>query len=293
MSREWMKRISSLAIAALLISALVGCGAKKAFDYGSAETGYMLTYRPQAAPIKYESVQEQVQNIEMMGQNIESTTDSKSKLTIAFKGVKEGNMVLGVTIDDMSMSAASMQGDMTADMSGVIGKSFEFQLSPLGKESNFVGANELKFSVGPMGERSVEPGFRSIFPDLNDKPLKIGDSWESEDITDMNESGMDIKLVFNNVNTIAGIEVVDGIECIKIEVESEGTMDGTGEQMGADLAIEGDIEGTSAWYFAYKGGYLVKQEVESFTEATVAVSGPQNITLPMTMDSKTTLMLKK
>ena len=291
---KMLKNQTAVAVLLLLIGILAGCAAKKGFNYGSADTGYFLSYRPQAAPLTYNTNQDQVQTVEAMGQTIETKTNSTANITVTFKGMKEDNLSLGITVNDMGIEANnSMQGDITADVSEVIGKSFEIVLSPLGKEVEIIGADDIKIDMGAGGKRSIKQGFSTFFPDLNDKPLKPGDSWNSQEVMNVNESGMKLTLTFNNVNTMTGIETADGVECLKVEVKTKGTMEGSGQQMGADMAIEGDMEGTGTWYFAYKDGYFVKAVNDNFTEGTVAISGAQNMTLPMTIETKSEVNLVK
>jgi hypothetical protein len=288
-----MKRHMTLLAVMLLIGILAGCAAKKGFNYGSADTGYFLTYRPQVEALTYATDSQQTQNIEIMGQSVETVTSSTSNYTVGFKGMKETNLALGITLNDMTVDVKSMQGDLTPDMSDVLGKSFDMILSPLGKEIDIIGADDIKFDMGQAGKRSIKQGFMTIFPDLGDKPVKMGDTWNSQETIESNEGGVNIKLVFNNVNTLAGMETVEGIECLKIDQTTTGTMEGTGEQMGMDLAFEGDIEGSGTFFFAYKGGYLVKVVSDGFTEATIAASGAQNMTIPMTQENKSETILVK
>ncbi|HEX9974288.1 MAG TPA: hypothetical protein VGD14_19620, partial [bacterium] len=73
---------------------------------------------------------------------------------------------------------------------------------------------------------------------------------------------------------------------VKVTAKSTGKLDGEGEQMGANLYFEGDIETKDVWYFAYKEGIFVKSISEGMTEGNVAVTGAQKMTIPMTMETK-------
>jgi hypothetical protein len=54
--------------------------------------------------------------------------------------------------------------------------------------------------------------------------------------------------------------------------------------MGAPLTFDGTTEGTETWYFAVDEGVYVKGTSKMLTTATVTVSGPQEMVIPMTMD---------
>jgi len=186
----------------------------------------------------------------------------------------------------MKMSVNSPQGDFSPDLSSVIGKSFDMTLSAIGKELDISGAEAIKYDMGPEGERSIVSDFKTIFPDLSGKPVKVGDSWTTKDTVDIKGGRMDLQMTFESVNTLAGFETLDGMECIKVTAKTTGLVDGDGEQGGADMVFEGDIESADAWYFAYKKGVFVKSISEGKTDATISVSGPQNMAIPMTMEMK-------
>ena len=76
------------------------------------------------------------------------------------------------------------------------------------------------------------------------------------------------------------------MECIKVTAKSTGIMDGEGERGGAEMIFEGDIKSADIWYFAYKKGVFVKSISEGETDATISISGPQNMTIPMTMETR-------
>jgi hypothetical protein len=95
-----------------------------------------------------------------------------------------------------------------------------------------------------------------------------------------------LQLLFENLNTLQGLEVMNGLECVKVTAAVKGTLSGTGKQGGADLSFKGDVEGSDTWYFAYKEGILVKTTSEGSTKSSIEVSGPQTMTIPMTLSTK-------
>ncbi len=166
-------------------------------------------------------------------------------------------------------------------------------MSRLGKELDLSGAESIKYNLGQAGERDLASNFQAIFPDLADKPVKIGDTWTSKDtITEKIGSG-EIKISLESLNTLAGFETVDELECAKITANITGSLEGAGQQMGADLAFKGDIEGSETWYFAYKEGLFVNQKIDVITKGTVNVLGPQEMSIPMAQNMKFEIKLIK
>lgn len=286
-SQKALKSCLVCAPVVLAICMLAGCAAKTANLWGDPKTGLVLQYRMQDNQVlKYQSTGAQTQNIEVMGQSINTETNTSNAFTVVSKGIKEGNLLLGVTIDSMTVDVSSTQGNLSPDMSSVVGKSFEMVLSPLGKELELPGAESITYSLGQAGERSVESNFQTIFPDMPGRPLKFGETWTSADtVTEKSRIG-EVILNFESVNTLVAFETVDGIECVKVTAEMTGTLDGKGEQMGAELTFKGNIKGTETWYFAYRDGVFVKGMVNALTDGTIEVSGAQSMTIPMKQETK-------
>ena len=270
----------------LAICILAGCAAKLPI-WGDPQTGLILQYRmAEDQVLKYKLTIEQTQDIEVMGQQMKTETKGEIAFTAKSKGLRENNQQLGITIDSMIVSINSPQGEISPDMSSVEGKSFDMTISMLGKELDLSGAESIQYDLGQAGKRDLTSNFQAVFPDLADKPVKIGDTWTSKDtITEKIGSG-EIKISLESFNTLEGFETVDGLECAKITVKITGSLVGGGEQGGADLAFKGDIEGTETWHFAYKEGLFVKQIADVFTKGTVSVRGPQEMSIPLAQNMK-------
>lgn len=278
----------------IVIGLLAGCVAKTADPWGDPKSGLILQYRmAENQVLKYQTSSEQTQNMEIMGQSIDTQSSSESGFSVKSKGLQEGNLLLGVTIDSMSMNISSPQGDLSPDVSTVLGKSFDMTLSPLGKELDVSGAETIEYDMGAAGTRNMGSNFQAAFPDLAGKPVKIGDTWTSTDTITEKTDEIEVRINFESVNTLEGFETVDGLECVKVTADVTGTIVGKGEQMGMQLAIEGEVQGKGAWYFAYKEGFLVKDTGNIFTDGTITTSGAQAMTIPMKQEMKMETKLVK
>lgn len=281
-----LKSYLSVALVVLLIALLTGCAAKRPF-WGDVKKGLVLEYRmPQDQALKYQFTSNMIQDMKVMGRSTQTIIDLKLLFSAKSEGLEENNHFLLVTIDSANSDIESPQGNLSPDMSPVFGKSFHITLSPLGKELNMTGGDTITYSMGQAGERTLTSNFQTIFPDLAGKPMKIGDTWTSNDTLNIKEGGMDMRMTFVSENTLQGLETVAGYECAKITAKSTGKLEGEGQQGPANLYFEGDIDGKDTWYFAYKEGIFVKAISDGLTEGTIAVTGPQKMTIPMTMETK-------
>ncbi len=293
MNKRNMQTWLMLAPIFLAVCMLTGCAAKTAPVYGDPQTGVILQYQmPEGQVLKYDSWGETHQISDVMGQTIEMDISSSNAFTVKSNGQEENNHQLTITIDGMSLKIQSTQGELEPDMSTVIGKSFDMVLSSLGKEVELIGADAIEYDLGPEGTKNISSGFQDIFPNLADRPVKIGDTWPDEStITDKSDSGETI-IYFSGINTAVGFENVDGMECVKITTEGTGMIESKAEQQGMELVTTGEIKGTATWFFAYKEGLFIKQINEFTVEGTVDVPS-QGLQIPFSREMTAEIKLVK
>jgi hypothetical protein len=277
----------------LVLFMLTGCAAKTAPIWGDLQTGVILQYQmPEGQELKYVSWEKAHQVSEMMGMAIEVDIDSTNSFTVQSKGTMENKYQLTIIINDMSFKIQSVQANLEPDMSQVIGKSFNMHLSPLGKESELQGAEEITYEMGPEGTRSIASTFEQIFPDLAGRPLKIGDTWPDETNISEKTGDGEMALQISEENTLDGFETIDEMECVRILSRYMGTLEGRGQQQGIETISTGDIQGTSTWYFAYKEGVFVKHTSKGTVKGMVDIPS-QGIEIPFTRDTTSEIILKK
>lgn len=233
--------------------------------------------------------------MEMMGQPINVETDIL--FNYSWNGIgsdDQKNLLTEVTFDTVSITANSPQGKRTFDLSPLIGKNFGLTLSPMGEELQYSGIDSLpKIDFGQMsgGKRNAKSFFLNPFPSLPQNPIRIGETWTDNGESTEPQGNMEMTIKTESTNIIEKLEIVDSMECLKINSQSTGTLDGAGQQMGMDMVFEGDLESTSTWFFAYKKGIFIKMTSEQFVEATIAVSGQTSMTIPLTQETNTEIRL--
>ncbi len=285
--RTW-PMVALVAATALFLS---GCAARTAGVEAAPAAGVVLQYKmPAGQVLKYRETGEVKESGEVMGQMIESITKATNAFSFRAKGPQGANHLLGVTIDDMTIHISSMQGDLSPDLKTVVGKSFDMVISPLGIEVDVSGAESVQYEF--MGStRNLASGFKIFFPDLPGRPVEIGDTWPSNfTIADKNET-TDIRIEMQGVCTLDGFETVEGMECARVKTEYTGTIQGTGNQQGAELYFSGTSKGNDVWYFAIKEGLYVKSMSDVVNDMVIDVTGPQNLTIPTTQTRKGEVVL--
>jgi hypothetical protein len=275
-------------VLALAASLLPGCAAKKAVP--AAPASVMLEYRlAQGKPVTYRNTQSGNQTLEIMGQYMNILTKKDMTFTVVPGEITDGKQHLTVTVDSLDAGMSGPQGEFSAETGPDLGKSFDMHVTTTGREMDITGADVIKYGLGSAGERSIKPDFQSIFPDLAGRPVKIGDTWATQDTLDMDEGEMKIHVVSENVNTFEGIEIVAGMECARIGVISKGTVKGDGVQQGTPVVLDATSEGKDTWFFAHKSGMLARLISEVSMSGAVKVGGDQGMSIPMkqTMTTET------
>ena len=252
---------------------LAGCMAKKSI-WGDPQTGLILEYRiPQDQSLQYKNTSEINQTIDMMGQSIKTSTKILMDYSIKGTGTDDqNNLLTQVNINDFSMVLTGMQGETTPDTSALKGKSFGVSFSPKGKEIVFTGIKDLpKIDLGMMsgGEQSVEQFFQTILPDLPAEPIKVGATWSEPIDNKIQQGPLEVTTKGEATNILEGLETIKGMECVRIKSSTKGTVQGSGEMMGNELNIKGEVKSLATWYFAYKKGLFIKASVEQDSDAKI------------------------
>lgn len=271
-----------LSLAAGII--LSGCSTTKTAVWGSKENGLILKYRmARDKSFMYKNDQNVKESMVVQGNNIDVMISQILDFTITPIETKEDLHSCNIRIDDLEINIDSPQGEINADVSDVKGKSFLFEISSSGKEINTSGAENIKYDLGQAGKRSIAHLFMNFFPDVAERPLKKGDTWLSIDTVEVKEGGSVMTLIINSDNTLEGYETVNDMDCAKIAAVLTGTMKAVTKNDNVEYTAGGDFSGDHVWYFAYKEGYFVKEELQGKVEGTVNVA-TQNLKIPMTRE---------
>lgn len=281
------KLICGSALVLVLMSLTIlldGCSAKKN-AWGDPSTGLILEYRmPETENLQYDLTSEFVMGMEVMGQKIDIKSNSQNVFTMDLVAVENGNHKLNVSIDTVYMHVVSPKGEIDPDMSSVIGQQFDLVVSPKGKEIDYSGAEALKYNLGGVEELNLSGDFQTVFPNLPDNAIKVGESWNTIDTIIEKSSGGYLMIIANLVNTIEALETYKGYECVKVNSTYKGVLEGESETQGVEMKTTGTIEGKDTWYFAYKEGIFIKNASEGKAISRTETTSDQKMVIPGTRD---------
>jgi hypothetical protein len=225
---------------------------------------------------------------EMMGQEMKISTVSRAVNRIVVDDVlSDGSMVLISSSDSSRLSMSSPRGDTTMVLSNIIGKRTKVTLGKLGKTSDRTVIDSVKMEGMVRGAQREAARFHRF----SEKPVKPGESWKSNSVDTVDMMGGKTVNTSTLEYTLVGREQKLGRECLKITYVGNTSMNGKGRMMGSELFIEGTSKLSGVVYVDPARGINVYEEGKLESESTAAVTGQQNMTIPITQSAQTTRTL--
>jgi hypothetical protein len=177
-------------------------------------------------------------NMNMLGlMNVKEVNNNETEVNSTISKVKV-NMTApmgGVTSYD-SESPNKESNPMTASFDKMVGKAFSMVIDKKGRVLRTMGLDSL-MSMGENGT-SLDGIFKQSMAILPDHPVKIGDSWSSDQVIDMQGLKMDVKNTWtlkdiSNIEAICDIISNYSISPTKINKNGQAVdMSGSGNQTG-------------------------------------------------------------
>lgn len=262
------------------------CATVVAVSTVAAQQAATLVYK--FAPGKtyqYKSTSEGTIIQEMMGQEMKIENASSMTVSLTTDDVaSDGAMTLVTKLVEGSTKVKNPMMDTTIAMTDMIGKRMKIRL----KTDGTILAREVVDTVESEG-RVRGAGQREAvrFHILPAKPVKNGDTWSSTFVDTMDNMGGKIVNSVSSSYTIIGSETKNGAKCLKVDYTGTIAIEGSGNMQGMDIYIEGGGKVNGSMYFDPSLGLVVHDESMTETESTIAVTGQQNMTIPMSQKAKT------
>ena len=251
-------------------------------------SGYKLQYKGTPGDVHQFKIDTDMEmSMEMMGQEMNFTTQVINLISQKINQVdKEGTLNVSFIYDSLSFTSNNPQLAQAQSMvddvfKKIQGTEIQCRISGQGELLDISSVDSL---IPGQFKQMVNPRqtFSSFSPNLPKNAVKIGDSWTAEKDMPVESSGMKMKINSKSNYTLVSTEKVAGKELLKISYTTEMVIEGEGEQMGMNMAIEGDGEGKGHFLFDEKGGIIQDGQSETEMDLTIAISGAQNMIMPMT-----------
>lgn len=196
-----------------------------------------------------------------------------------------GNITSVVTLKSASISTKipAMNKDTTMNFSN-LDEQRRVVLSSAGKQISAVNINEEKI-LKMIGSASQFTKLQN----LPGKTLMIGEKWNDklvDSIKASRQNPVNMVMVSEMEYSIAGKEAKDGLDLFKIANSGAITITGSGNMQGMDLFVEGTGKTEGSSYFNPKTSLVVSIEASTELDISIAVTGQQNMTMPMSQSIK-------
>lgn len=226
-------------------------------------------YSPVAAKYRITSVQSTSQI--MMGQTQEFQTTTTQLISLAVAKAA-GALTLTITIDSATISSNAPAG--IPDASEAIGLKFLGTIAPNGK----VASSQMTDKSGAPTTSQFATSLRSFLPRLR-VGAAMGDSWLDSTTALINQGPATITSQSVITYTLAGDTVLAGTKAWKITAAAVTSLNGSGNQQGADYTIKGTAK-TTATVVVSVDGVLLSQSSEGDSNLSVNVEAA-GMTIPI------------
>jgi hypothetical protein len=202
----------------------------------------------------------------------------------------EGNLVLLYAADSAKAHIKAPNMDSTLVMNNLIGKRTRLTVSPKGEVLRREVVDTVKTDRFMSGL-----GLREMIrlPRLASGPVKMGDTWKILQADTNDFGGGKVVTSTNTQYTLAGTEKVLGHDCLKITYTGTATTSGKGTMMGMDFFVEGSGKSAGTFFFDGAKGMFVRNELKMENETTMATTGQQNMTIPISSSTEITMNVKE
>ncbi len=267
-------------------SLAIVCAAALCVSLASAQKSYTLVYKfVPGKTYQYKSVSDGTVIQEMMGQEMKIENGSDLTVSIASESVDpNGAMTLVTKLVEGKTRVKNPMQDTTIALTDMLGKRIKIRVKTDGTvlSREIIDTVEAQAAMRGGGQREAVR-----FHILPGKAVKSGDTWTSTFSDTVDNMGGKIVNTVNSNYTFAGTESKDGASVLKIAYTGTIAVAGTGTMQGMDLYIEGGGKVTGTMLFDPARGMVVADTSTTETESTVAVTGQQNMTIPISQKSTT------
>ena len=202
----------------------------------------------------------------------------------------EGNFVLLYAADSAKAHIKAPNMDSTFSMTNVIGKRTRLTVTPKGEilKREIVDTVKMERFMSGLGLRELVR-----LPRLAGGPVRQGETWNVTQ-ADTNElGGGKIVTTTTLVYKLVGNDKMLGHDCLKVTFTGTSTTAGKGTMMGMELFVEGTGKSSGTFYFDPTKGMFLRNELKVENETTMAATGQQNMTIPISSSTEITLSVRE
>jgi len=224
---------------------------------------------------------------EMGGQEMKMSQGNRFLLRALVDEVKNGSAVLLVSADSAVTHSKNPMRDTTMVLTDLIGKRMKITVSKSGDILDRQVVDSVTFG-GQM--RGAQRELLSLLV-LPVKPVKQGDKWSLTKNDTVDQMGGKIFTSTQFEFSHAGKENKLGHNCVRINFTAKISTNGNMKMQGMELFVEGGGKVSGTLYFDPDKGIPILVDSQTDTETTMAATGQQQMTIPISSSQKATTTL--
>ncbi len=227
---------------------------------------------------------------EMMGQEMKSATLSTTVTRFVIEKATADAITAVQSLDSAQVAVKNARMDTTMVLTDMIGKRSRITLSTMGKVIARAVIDSIPQAGSPMRGATVRDAMRAhMFPE---GPVAAGGTWNGT-IADTNEAmGGKMMTTSTITYTLVGEEQKAGHACVKITYTGTVAIEGKGSMMGMQIFTEGKGNVTGTLWFDPAAGVTVVDDAKMENDLTAAMTGQQNMTMPISTVAASTRTLR-
>lgn len=260
--------------------------------------GQKLRYNFEKGKVyKYSTVVESKTSGQSMGQEFSMTSGAYFDYSLSLLSANADVITLKIVFDKFNIKLnMPIMGfnDSTIVLQEYVGKRVKVIVTDKGKTLSVEPIDTIPPSrLQMMASLTPAELFKQILLELPEKEMDMNDSWKKNNLDTISRGGMKMVVKPNIEFKIVGAEKKNGLNCWKIAIKGTSTIEGSGNQRGADVSIDGTVKINGAAYFAPVEGVSVLSEQSSETEMTTTATGAQTGATTMSISTSVKSTLKK
>ena len=228
----------------------------------------------------------------MMGQEMTMTTKSEGSQVVSFTKINSDGSVQyneKTVIDFVKISSAAMDTTMNPGEEGI-----EDYATVIDKLGNVLSKKSLKTQSKSAGMGSMLGGINgsSAFIVIPDGKINVGGSWTTDRTDTVEFMGGALVNTTASEYTFVGEVKKGSTKCYEMKIVSNISSEGSTSMQGMEFQIEGTGKIVGTVWVEVKTGVIFEEEGVNNTQLTLALSGPQSMTIPIVQEMKVSRVRK-
>jgi hypothetical protein len=256
----------------------------------SAQDNFKLKYNyKKGQAYQYSTSMDMSTTVEMMGQEMKTGNVASAIFKFNVDKVEDNkDMVLIASVDSGFLKTHTPMKDTTISLNALSGKKTKYVVSELGK----IKSREVIDTISdPILQGYTNQGAFRLYT-LPENQIKMGETWNTQDSTTIDAMGGKIVNRTAINSTLAGTEEKLGYKCLKVTFTGDVKSEGNANIQGQKVFIEGTGKVSGTLFFDSAKGIIIYNESLTDMQMTMAVTGQQNMVIPLTQSVKSVLSIK-